>query len=206
MRIALLVLAAALSASCIGERAAALAAPGVVELSAPSATEATSTGAEPVPPARARAPLDGEVGEARSESSSEPTAVAAAGELIARSRPAQRSKLCLGAAPPPRPEPSGCCYVPRSVWQKLLAPAREHAATCQRLAAERGDRQAGRLSVQLEADASGKVALACDSEADDISDPTFVRCVLEGFRALDLPPADDFCPAVRLTYPILFER
>jgi hypothetical protein len=92
------------------------------------------------------------------------------------------------------------------MWEKLLAPAREHAAICQRLATERGEGQEGRLAVRLEADAAGKVALACDSEQDDISEPTFVRCVLEGFRALELPPADEFCPAVRLTYPIVFSR
>jgi hypothetical protein len=204
MRDSSLLLAAALLQGCVGGRAAAPV--ESIELdNVRSRREEPSKSAAPQAEAiEPRVTLEAEATPSGSATAREP---AVSTPLVATRTPVvQRSKICLGKAPPPRPPAKGCCYVPRSVWERLLEPAKKHARECQARAIERGDAQVGRLAVHLEADASGAVSLACDSEKDDIADPTFVRCVLEGFRALQLPEADDFCPAVQLTYPVMFER
>lgn len=213
MREAPLVVAAMLHLGCVTGRPATPTesvepAPATVEFdeipSADSPSERPTSAAPPQPGAPSHDGVPSPGDEAQRESLG-PATVAASAPLVAwRWRAPQRSKLCVGKAPPPQPPPKGCCYVPGSTWERLLEPAKKRAAECQARAIERGEAQEGRLAVTLEADAQGNVARACDSTEDDISEPTFVRCVLEGFRELELPEAGDFCPAVRMTYPLVF--
>jgi hypothetical protein len=90
----------------------------------------------------------------------------------------------------------------QETWQRILAPGRERVRACLDEAARRGSPQRGRLVLHLEGDRTGAVAKVCDSVEDDVVDDTFLLCVLDGFREVELPEATDICPPVRLTYPL----
>lgn len=117
-------------------------------------------------------------------------------------RPEQRAPVCMGKSPPPSPPTNSCCYMGQDTWLRILAPGRERVRACLDEAAGRGSPQRGRLVLYLEGDRAGSVARVCDSVHDDVVDEAFLRCVLEGFREVELPEATDICPPVRLTYPL----
>ncbi|MBL9026244.1 MAG: hypothetical protein JNL21_28880 [Myxococcales bacterium] len=117
-------------------------------------------------------------------------------------RPKQRAPVCVGESPPPSPPTNSCCYMGQDLWQRILAPGRQRVRACLDEAAGRGMPQRGRLVLHIESDRAGSVAKVCDDVDDDIVDERFLRCVFDGFREVALPEATDFCPPVRLNYPL----
>ncbi|MCA9625160.1 MAG: AgmX/PglI C-terminal domain-containing protein, partial [Myxococcales bacterium] len=114
---------------------------------------------------------------------------------------------CLGRPYTPRPRSPelSCCYVPPSVFTKVVGEHHDRFAACQSEARSRHIDAEGMVVSRFTIAADGGVPRVCVT-ASAIADEAFLTCVAESFAALRWPatPPDDPCGDITVSYPLRF--